>query len=502
MAAIIKHSQATFAATPDTTELQPLQAGLAFSTAELQSALATLNIRKAVPRHIAPNAVWKLCAATVSFHLGPCFEHHFRPQSPDLLDGDLQDAHICWLNKPSKPPTTMSAKRPIGLMPPCAKSLAGNVASQILEHLRPMLDHMPQFAYCAGRGVNDAILRVHSYFGEIETLQRGQINNRFKMHQGVKALHCHGGLCLSLDLSSAFDSVSRDLLIQSLLDHQVPSDLINVVQQLHRGAKYIFKTSQASGQVITTNGIKQGCRAAPTLWVSFTLSVLEHLARHRSLSWVQNILTLFADDFCGHWTITCLQDWTSAISDLTLLLETLETYQLKVNLQKTALLVNPKGKTAKKLLRQHTRQKAGETFLILQVHGRECLLRIKESHTYLGTIISYRDRRDLNVGHRISAAQTRYQQLRKILNGRGPLSTKYRLRLWQACIPPCLTYSLEATGCTARGLQSIKTIATRACQSHPSGASAPPTCQHLSDLGKSQTPCTRAIRSCQAGQAV
>ncbi|CAE7837273.1 unnamed protein product [Symbiodinium microadriaticum] len=239
MAAIIKHSQATFAATPDTTELQPLQAGLAFSTAELQSALATLNIRKAVPRHIAPNAVWKLCAATVSFHLGPCFEHHFRPQSPDLLDGDLQ----------------------------------------------------------------------------------------------------------------------------------------------------------ASGQVITTNGIKQGCRAAPTLWVSFTLSVLEHLARHRSLSWVQNILTLFADDFCGHWTITCLQDWTSAISDLTLLLETLETYQLKVNLQKTALLVNPKGKTAKKLLRQHTRQKAGETFLILQVHGRECLLRIKESHTYLGTIISYRDRR-------------------------------------------------------------------------------------------------------------
>ena len=460
MAAIIKHSQATFAATPDNTHLQPMQDGLAFSTTELQAALDALNIRKAVPRHIAPNAVWKLCAASVGAHLGPCFEHHFRPRSTDLSEGDLQDAHICWLNKPSKPPTTMSAKRPIGLMPPCAKSLAGSVASQILAYLQPMLDHMPQFAYCAGRGVNDAILRVHSYFGEIENLQRGQITNRFKMHQGVKA-HCHGGLCLSLDLSSAFDSVSRDLLIQSLLDHQIPSDLINVIQQLHRGAKYIFQTSQARGQVTTTNGIKQGCRAAPTLWVSFTLSILEHLARHRSLSWVQNILTLFADDFCGHWTITCLQDWTAAISDLTLLLETLESYQLRVNLQKTALLVNLKGKTAKKLLRQHTRQKAGETFMILQVHGRECLLKIKESHTYLGTIISYRDRRDLNVGHRISAAQTRYQQLRKVLNGRGPLSIKYRLRLWQACIPPCLTYSLEATGCTAKGLQRIKTIATR-----------------------------------------
>ncbi|OLP83545.1 hypothetical protein AK812_SmicGene35684 [Symbiodinium microadriaticum] len=179
------------------------------------------------------------------------------------------------------------------------------------------------------------------------------------------------------------------------------------------------------------------------------------------MNWVQKILTLFADDFCGHWTITNLQDWKAVISDLTLLLETLATYNLKVNLQKTALLINLKGRSAKKVLRQHTRHKAGDTFLVLVVHGKECLLKIKESHTYLGTIISYRNRRDLNIGHRISSAQTRYQQLRKILNGRGPLSIKYRLRLWQACIPPSLTYSLEATGCTSKGLQRLKIVATR-----------------------------------------
>ena len=461
MAAIIKHSSEAFASTPDTTRLLPFEGNFTFAASDLQAALATLNIRKAVPRHIAPNAVWKLCATSISDRLGPCFEHHFRPESTDVLEGDMKDAHICWLNKPSKPPTTMSAKRPIGLMPPCAKSLAGAVAKQILEHLRPMLDHMPQFAYCAGRGVNDAILKVHSYFNEIESLQKGQIQNRFKMHQSIKQLVCHGGACLSLDLSSAFDSVSRDLLIQSLLNHNIPHDLINIVQQLHRDAKYIFQTEHAQGQVTTSNGIKQGCRAAPTLWISFTLSILEHLARHRSMNWVQKILTLFADDFCGHWTITNLQDWKAVISDLTLLLETLATYNLKVNLQKTALLINLKGRSAKKVLRQHTRHKAGDTFLVLVVHGKECLLKIKESHTYLGTIISYRNRRDLNIGHRISSAQTRYQQLRKILNGRGPLSIKYRLRLWQACIPPSLTYSLEATGCTSKGLQRLKIVATR-----------------------------------------
>ena len=453
MAAIIKHSSEAFASTPDTTSLQPLEGAFTFTATDLQAELATLNIRKAVPRHIAPNAVWRLCAHSISARLGPCFEHHFRPMSTDVLEGDMQDAHICWLNKPSKPPTSMSAKRPIGLMPPCAKSLAGAVARRILDHLQPVLDHMPQFAYCAGRGVNDAILRVHSYFNEIESLQKGQIKNRFKQHQNVRQLDCHGGACLSLDLSSAFDSVSRDLLIQSLLDHQVPPDLINIVQQLHRNAKYIFSTTSSRGQVTTSNGIKQGCRAAPTLWISSTLSILEHLAHRRSLTWIQNMLTLFADDFCGHWTITNLQDWTATISDLTLLMETLETYKLQVNLQKTALLVNLKGRMAKKILRQHVRYKAGETFLVLVVHGQECLLKIKESHTYLGTIISYRDR--------ISAAQARYQQLRKILNGRGPLSIKYRLRLWQACIPPSITYSLEATGCTCKGLQRIKVVATR-----------------------------------------
>ncbi|CAE7287360.1 unnamed protein product, partial [Symbiodinium necroappetens] len=183
MAAIIKHSSEAFASTPDTTRLLPLEGNFTFAASELQAALATLNIRKAVPRHIAPNAVWKLCATSISDRLGPCFERHFRPESTDVLEGDMKD-------------------------------------------------------------------------------------------------------------------------------------------------------------------------------------------------------------------------WKAVVSDLTLLMETLATYNLKVNLQKTALLINLKGRSAKRVLRQHTRHKAGDTFLVLVVHGK-------------------------------------------------------------ACIPPSLTYSLEATGCTSKGLQRIKIVATR-----------------------------------------
>ncbi|CAE7232793.1 hypothetical protein AK812_SmicGene35683 [Symbiodinium microadriaticum] len=91
MAAIIKHSSEAFASTPDTTRLLPFEGNFTFAASDLQAALATLNIRKAVPRHIAPNAVWKLCATSISDRLGPCFEHHFRPESTDVLEGDMKE---------------------------------------------------------------------------------------------------------------------------------------------------------------------------------------------------------------------------------------------------------------------------------------------------------------------------------------------------------------------------------------------------------------------------
>eukprot|EP00439_Symbiodinium_sp_Y106_P047170 s551_g6.t1 len=255
--------------------------------------------------------------------------------------------------------------------------------------------------------------------------------------------------------------VSRDLLIQSLSAHQVPGILINAVQQLHRDARYIFRTATQSGSVTTTNGIKQGCRAAPTLWVSLTVLILEHLIQFRSLSWVQRILTLFADDFCGYWTLRSTHDFEQFIQDLTLLVETLELFQLKINLQKTALLLHLKGKGARKLLEKYTIHKAAETFLRLPVHGTDRLIRIKDSHIYLGAVIAYHNRKDLNIRHRINAAQARYQPIRKVLSARGPISTRHRLRLWNACIPPCLLYSLEATGCTSRGLIRLRVLATR-----------------------------------------
>ena len=351
MQAIVAYSNSTFAASPDTLPQLPMQGTLALGDYTFSAALSRLNVRKAVPGHCAPAASWRLCSTSISSRLGPLLTRHFAKGSESTLEGDLRDAHVVWLEKPNKPPTSVGALRPIGLMPPCAKAIAAALAQQIQVHLQPLLDHMPQYAYSPGRGCNDAILRVHQHFEQVEWLLQSQASNRFQMRAGVPPLTCYGGMCLSLDLSKAFDSVCRTTLTQSLLEHGVSTDVVGAIQQLHKSARYVFRLDQATGQTLTTCGIKQGCRAAPTLWLCLTLSIMEAMIRQRSVAWLQRILTAFADDFCGCWTIASASDLLRALSDLELLLGVLAQFSLTVNLQKTALLLHVRGKEARRILK-------------------------------------------------------------------------------------------------------------------------------------------------------
>ncbi|CAE7655287.1 unnamed protein product, partial [Symbiodinium necroappetens] len=244
-------------------------------------------------------------------------------------------------------------------------------------------------------------------------------------------------------------------------DLGVPGDIIAAIQQLHKEARYHFDVRTQTGHVTTTNGIKQGCRVAPVLWVCFSISVMKGLIGHRDLSWVQRILTLFADDLCACWTIASKADFLQAIRDVELLLELLAIFKLSVNYKKTALLLRLEGKDADMILGDRVFQEEGKTFLRLQVLGRHQSLQIKESHEYLGTKIAYWNRLDLNTDHRIATAQHKYTMIRRVLNGKGPLGKGHKLRLWQACISTSLIYSLEVVGFTVEGVRKLQVLATR-----------------------------------------
>ena len=429
--------------------------------ADICRELSRLGIGKAVPKHVAPASAWRACADILSPVMGNCLRHHFKKGTPGSLAADWRDTHVVWLDKPNKPPTSVSNMRPIGLQCPTSKLLAGLLRAPICKVLFPLLQHLPQYAFTKARGTADALLRAHSHFAEVDGLLQQARVNRFQLQAGKVTRPCTGGLCISLDLSRAFDGANRPCIFNSLRTHGVPEPVIHIIQRLHYEAKYHYRVEDLTDYTVTSNGIKQGCVIAPYLWSFYTVTLMLMLREKRSQEWLENTMTLFADDTWSAWVIKSSQEFAQTIADLQLILETLESLHMTINYQKTAILLKLVGKEAARIRREATFMKGGVIHLRVQVHGRECGIPIKEEHEYLGSVVSYHRRIERNTAHRLKAGQARYQCLRKSLTGSHHLSQGHRLRLWQACVCTSVYYSLPVVGVTPSSLRQITSALTR-----------------------------------------
>ena len=78
-----------------------------------------------------------------------------------------------------------------------------------------------------------------------------------------------------VDLTKAFDSVSRDGLWEILARHGCPPKFLTIIRQLHEGQQGQVKHSGSlSGSFPISNGVKQGCVLAPNI----VLHLLQHHA--------------------------------------------------------------------------------------------------------------------------------------------------------------------------------------------------------------------------------
>ena len=74
------------------------------------------------------------------------------------------------------------------------------------------LKDIPQFAYLLGRGLSDALDRVVAHLRDARTL----LQNAHALQQGAHVPDLVGGITFALDLSQAFDTVSRQEIISLL----------------------------------------------------------------------------------------------------------------------------------------------------------------------------------------------------------------------------------------------------------------------------------------------
>ncbi len=70
-----------------------------------------------------------------------------------------------------------------------------------------------------------------------------------------------------IDLTKAFDTVSREGLWQIIEKFGCPNKFITIIQQLHDGMMVtVLDDGDESEAFLVTNGVKQGCVLAPTLF--------------------------------------------------------------------------------------------------------------------------------------------------------------------------------------------------------------------------------------------
>ncbi|CAE7565504.1 X-element\ORF2, partial [Symbiodinium microadriaticum] len=272
----------------------------------LEQHMRKLSVYKSVPAHTLPPAVWKLCRQALAPLLVQFTDKawQLRPSAPSLWC----DSWLVWLNKVGKQGRSPDELRPIALQDTGGKIVSKHLASLLRPSVVQALREYPQFAYYPGRCLASALARVTAHCDRIRHLLKEHRSDLYSRRLGKKALPCYGGLMLALDLSKAFDRVSRSDLDLAMRKAKVDDDLRVIILQWHDSVHYHLRVHTHQDSVHCTTGVRQGCCLAPYLWALLSCSMLTQIAERTDSKWVQFLLNAYADDVHEAWEVTSLDD--------------------------------------------------------------------------------------------------------------------------------------------------------------------------------------------------
>ena len=148
-----------------------------------------------------------------------------------------------------------------------------------------------------------------------------------------------------IDFKKAFDSINRDILFNILRKQGIKGNLYNAVKSIYNSVKTSVKScSGFSNSFNCPMGLRQGCSLSPILFSMF-INELNDIMVESGVRGIQMFphlveifLLMFADD------IACISDTISGLQkELNILNNYCQTYKLKVNVEKTKVLVFKKG---------------------------------------------------------------------------------------------------------------------------------------------------------------
>ena len=450
------HCKKVFAEHADAPPSATLRDNAVPSAADVAQQLRQTGVTKSVPQGSAPSAAWRMASTAIAAHLTTYLHMWWNAGGAADMAKPWIDADVAFVPKPSKPPTQPDRLRPLGLITPAGKAIASCIRSRLNAFLTPAVVALPQFAYTCGRSTLDCLLRVNSHFHRTQQQVENIRPSIYQRKAGVRSPQCYGGITLSVDLKGAFNQVPRPTLYKCLEDLGVDSDTLMLIQRLHWEAEYKLHNSSGTRAITTSNGIKQGCRIAPALWSGYTIALLRRLQTLLGEDIVSHCITLFADDLIATQEFP---DWQSAVASLRrleVILTELESMGMVINFEKTAILLNVQGTLGRKFRRHNTAKVKGTLCLLLMVSGREVHIPISSSHTYLGTIISYKHGADKTLRHRLDVAQGKWLQLKRSLRNKQMLTRAKRANLWRMGVRSSMLYGLASVAFGSSARQNLR----------------------------------------------
>ena len=394
---------------------------------ETRKAVQQLSSGKAPGADAIPAEVYKAGGLPMAEKLTELFHCMWRKEA---IPQEFKDASIIHLYKRKGNPQVCDNHRGISLL-----SIAGKILAKILlNRLNVHLDQTglipeSQCGFRKDRGTIDMIFTARQ-------LQEKCQEQNVDLYMTF------------VDLTKAFDTVSRDGLWKIMAKFGCPPRFIAMVRQFHDGMQArVQNDGEFSEPFEVTNGVKQGCVLAPTLFsMMFSAMLMDafqdsdtgfpiryrfdgnifNLRRLQAKTKVQTDVLdelLYADDMDKNAnTEAKMQRAMDQVS------QSCDNYDLTISTKKTEVVHQP---APGKPYNEPT----------ITVNGQK--LKVVDKFTYLGSTLSRAVHIDDEITARIAKASVAFGRLRANVWERNGIKLDTKLKVYKAVVLPTLLYACE-----------------------------------------------------------
>ncbi|BHF66062.1 hypothetical protein SprV_0200907600 [Sparganum proliferum] len=368
------------------------------SLQETIRAVQQLSSGKAPGSDAMPAEVYKHGGPQLMDHLTAIFQEMRRQGA---VPQDFKDATIVHLYKRKGNRQVCDNHRGISLLNIVGKIFARILLNRLNNHLEQGLLPESQCGFRRHRGTTDMIFAARQLQEKCQEM-RTHLYSTF------------------VDLTKAFDTVNREGLWKIMQKFGCPERFTQMVRQLHDGMMArVMDNGAVSEAFAVTNGVKQGCVLAPTLF---------------SLMFPAMLMDAYRDERApGSASPTGQTNTTSEEEmqqSMDLFSAACEYFGLVTNTQKTVVMHQPPPNSA-------THPNAPQ----ISVNGTQ--LQVVENFPYLGSALSGNTKIDDEVANRISKARQVFGRLRSTVWNRHGLQLSTKLKMYKAVILPTLLYGAE-----------------------------------------------------------